>query len=100
MLKKLELGIRTGATLILLIRPEDWVYRPQNNMRTLVELVHHYIQITASELAIIQEKTEADVEQVENSLYGIQDKEKLERHCGAILWRIKHTSIHLMRKII
>lgn len=82
LLRELETGVRTGASLIRLIRPEDWAYRPQDNMRSLVELVHHFIQITASDLAIMQEKGEAEVGQVENSLAGIEDIEKLE----ATLW--------------
>ncbi|SLK03627.1 MULTISPECIES: DinB family protein [unclassified Paenibacillus] len=82
LLNELETGVRTGASLIRLIRPEDWAYRPQDNMRSLVELVHHFIQITASDLAIMQEKSEAEVGVVENSLSGIEDIEKLE----AILW--------------
>ncbi|WP_339240331.1 DinB family protein [Paenibacillus sp. FSL R5-0517] len=82
LLTELETGVRTGASLIRLIRPEDWSYRPQENMRSLVELVHHFIQITASDLAIMQEKDEAEVGLVENSLLGIQDIEKLE----ATLW--------------
>ncbi|MGC5775746.1 DinB family protein [Paenibacillus pabuli] len=82
LLKELETGVRTGASLIRLIRPEDWAYRPQENMRSLVELVHHFIQITASDLAIMQEKGEAEVGLVENSLSGIEDIEKLE----ATLW--------------
>lgn len=82
LLNELETGVRTGASLIRLIPPEDWAYRPQDNMRSLVELVHHFIQITASDLAIMQEKSEAEVGVVENSLSGIEDIEKLE----AILW--------------
>jgi len=82
LLNELETGVRTGASLIRLIRPEDWAYRPQDNMRSLVELVHHFIQITASDLAIMQEKSEAEVGMVENSLSGIEDVEKLE----ATLW--------------
>ncbi|KQY91713.1 damage-inducible protein DinB [Paenibacillus sp. Root52] len=82
LLRELETGVRTGASLIRLIRPEDWAYRPQDNMRSLVELVHHFIQIMASDLAIMQEKGEAEVGQVENSLAGIEDIEKLE----ATLW--------------
>lgn len=82
LLNELETGVRTGASLIRLIRPEDWAYRPQDNMRSLVELVHHFIQITASDLAIMQEKSEAEVGVVENSLSGIEDIEKLE----ATLW--------------
>lgn len=71
--------MRTGASLIRLIRAEDWAYRPQDNMRSLVELVHHFIQITASDLAIMQEQGEAEVGQVENSLAGNQDVEQLEK---------------------
>ncbi|MBY0203063.1 MULTISPECIES: DinB family protein [Paenibacillus] len=79
LLTELETGVRTGASLIRLIRPEDWAYRPQDNMRSLVELVHHFIQITASDLVIMQEKGEAEVGQVEDSLSGNQDIEQLEK---------------------
>lgn len=82
LLKELELGVRTGASLIRLIRPEDWAYRPQDNMRSLTELVHHFVQITASDLAIMQEKSESEVGEVENRLSGMQDVEKVE----AALW--------------
>ncbi|CAI6082191.1 hypothetical protein PAECIP112173_03475 [Paenibacillus sp. JJ-100] len=79
LLKELETGVRTGASLIRLIRSEDWTYRPQDNMRSLAELVHHFIQITASDLAIMQEKDEAEVGLVENSLSGDLDIEQLEK---------------------
>ena len=52
LLTELETGVRTGASLIRLIRSEDWTYRPQDNMRSLVELVHHFIQIHRSGVAI------------------------------------------------
>lgn len=79
LLTELETGVRTGASLIRLIRSEDWTYRPQDNMRSLAELVHHFIQITASDLAIMQEKNETEVGLVENSLSGNLDTEQLEK---------------------
>ncbi|MFB5760267.1 DinB family protein [Paenibacillus medicaginis] len=83
LLQELETGTRTGAGLIRRIRPEDWAYRPQNNMRSLQELVHHFVQITASDLAIMQAQGEAEVAEVENRLSGLDDPERL----AAALWR-------------
>ncbi|WP_018883720.1 DinB family protein [Paenibacillus massiliensis] len=77
LLQELETGVRTGAELIRRIRPEDWAYRPQDNMRSLQELVHHFVQITASDLVIMQEKGEAEVGEVENRLSGQDDPEQL-----------------------
>lgn len=77
LLNELETGVRTGAALIRKIRPEDWSFRPQDNFRSLLELVHHFVLIPASDLAIMQEKSEAEVGSVENSLSGVEDPEHL-----------------------
>ncbi|KZE71216.1 damage-inducible protein DinB [Paenibacillus jamilae] len=77
LLNELETGVRTGEALIRKIRPEDWGFRPQDNFRSLLELVHHFVLIPASDLAIMQEKSEAEVGSVENSLSGVEDPERL-----------------------
>jgi uncharacterized damage-inducible protein DinB len=77
LLNELETGVRTGEALIRKIRPEDWSFRPQDNFRSLLELVHHFVLILASDLAIMQEKPEAEVGSIENSLSGVEDPERL-----------------------
>ncbi|TKH46104.1 damage-inducible protein DinB, partial [Paenibacillus terrae] len=77
LLNELETGVRTGEALIRKIRPEDWEFRPQDNFRSLLELVHHFVLIPASDLAIMQEKSEGEVGSIENSLSGVEDPEHL-----------------------
>ncbi|MEK5507108.1 DinB family protein [Paenibacillus sp. FSL H7-0442] len=77
LLNELETGVRTGEALIRKIRPEDWSFRPQDNFRSLLELVHHFVLIPASDLAIMQEKSEGEVGEIETSLSGVENPERL-----------------------
>lgn len=77
LLDELELGVRTSERLIGRIRPEDWTFRPKENMRDLLELTHHLVSVPASDLAILQEKTHPEVQQTETALAGISDPEAL-----------------------
>ncbi|WP_068777231.1 DinB family protein [Paenibacillus sp. FJAT-26967] len=79
LLSELELAVRTSESLINRIKPEEWTYTPQENMRTLQQLVHHLVSIPASDLAILQEKEQPEVEAVENRVQGISDPEQLSR---------------------
>ncbi|OXM85724.1 DinB family protein [Paenibacillus rigui] len=73
LLEELELAVRTSEGLIRRIQQEQWDYRPQDNMRTLLELVHHLVMIPASDLAILQEKPQPEVEKLETSLADVRD---------------------------
>ncbi|MCG7409321.1 DinB family protein [Paenibacillus sp. ACRRX] len=73
LLEELNLVVRTVESLLTKIQPEEWEYRPAENMRTLLELTHHLVSIPASDLAILQEKTQTEVEQVETQVSGIRD---------------------------
>jgi uncharacterized damage-inducible protein DinB len=77
LLQELELAVQTSSNLIALIKEEEWEFRPQSNMRSLLELVHHLIAIPASDLAIMQERSQSEVEQVENGAAGIRDTAEL-----------------------
>ncbi|MBP1990640.1 DinB family protein [Paenibacillus eucommiae] len=77
LLDELELAARTSGALISRIQAAEWNYQPQEGMRTLLQLVHHLIAIPASDLAIMQEKTQPEVEQVENSAQHLTDPEQL-----------------------
>ncbi|WP_407271300.1 DinB family protein [Radiobacillus sp. PE A8.2] len=77
LVEELELAVRTTETLIKRVSKEEWDYRPQDNMRSLLELVHHLVSVPASDLAILQEKTEQEVGIVETSVQDIVDPETL-----------------------
>lgn len=77
LLEELELVVRTSEALIKRIGNEEWSFQPQDNMRSLLQLVHHLVSIPASDLAILQEKTEQEVGTVENSVAEIMDPEEL-----------------------
>lgn len=77
LLEELELSVRTSEALIKRIKPEEWVYRPQDNMRNLLELVHHLVSIPASDLAILKESTQQEVERVETAVNDITNPEEL-----------------------
>ncbi|PAD76421.1 DinB family protein [Paenibacillus campinasensis] len=76
--EELELIVRTSSNLIRNISDEHWDYRPADNMRTLLELVHHLVSVPATDLLIMQEKPEADIRKLEGAIAADgQDKEKL-----------------------
>ncbi|NGZ77284.1 DinB family protein [Saccharibacillus alkalitolerans] len=77
LLHELETGVRTGEALIRRIRPEDWDYRPQGNMRSLPELVRHFALVPRSDLAIMQEAGAEEVGGIEGSLNEESDPERL-----------------------
>jgi Uncharacterized protein conserved in bacteria len=77
LLDELELAVRTSENLIKRIRPDEWGYQPRENMRTLLELVHHLVSVPASDLAILQEKPQPEVAQVENRVADVTDPEQL-----------------------
>ncbi|UHA73545.1 DinB family protein [Paenibacillus sp. 481] len=77
LLAEIDLAVRTSEALLARITPEEWEYRPADNMRTLLELAHHLVSIPASDLAILQEKSQAEVEQVEMSVSGMRDPQEL-----------------------
>ena len=83
LLQELQLGVKTSCSLIKLIREEEWDFRPQDNMRTLLQLVHHLTAIPASDLAILQEKPQPEVDKVEHSASDIRDTEELVRRFQA-----------------
>jgi len=77
LLDELELAVRTVESLLARINQDEWEYRPADNMRSLLELAHHLVSIPASDLAILQEKTQAVVEQIENSVKVMKDPQEL-----------------------
>ncbi|MFX3634785.1 MAG: DinB family protein [Candidatus Pristimantibacillus sp.] len=77
LLEELALSVRTSQNLIKRIQSEEWTYRPQDNMRNLLELVHHLVTIPVTDLAILQESTQQEVNKVENSVSEMTDPVEL-----------------------
>lgn len=77
LLHELEHGVVTTRRLLELVKPEQWDYRPRDNMRTLLEVAHHLVLIPASDLAIMQEKSEEEVQRIEQSLRDERDPSRL-----------------------
>lgn len=73
LLHELHHGVVTTRRLLELVKPEQWDYRPRDNMRTLLEVVHHLVTIPASDLVIMQEKGMDDVKQAESVVAGVRD---------------------------
>ncbi|MDR6225748.1 DinB family protein [Desmospora profundinema] len=68
LLDELSLGIRTTRHLLNQVEADDWEYRPREGMRTLLELAQHLCQIPAVDLAIMQEHSQTQVQELEVQL--------------------------------
>lgn len=77
LLHELEHGIKTSKRLIGKIAPEQWDYRPKENMRTLLELTHHLVMIPATDLAILQEKQGPEFDRIEGDIKSSTDPQQL-----------------------
>jgi uncharacterized damage-inducible protein DinB len=77
LLHELEHGVVTTRRMLELVKPEQWDYRPRDNMRTLLEVVHHLVTIPGSDLVIMQEKGTDDVQKVEAAVSGVRDPMQL-----------------------
>lgn len=77
---ELEVVSRTTKELLAKVKTEDWSYRPHENMRTLLELVHHLVLVPKTDLAILQEKSQEEVHQLNISLEGVNDLDQLGNH--------------------
>jgi len=77
LLHELEHGVVSTQRLVGLITPEQWDYRPQENMRSLRELTHHLVMIPATDLAIIQEQDGSEFARIEGSIQDVTDPQQL-----------------------
>jgi uncharacterized damage-inducible protein DinB len=70
--------VKSSANLIRKVSPEHWDYKPQGNMRSMLEIVHHLVSIPSVDLLIMQEKTETEIRKAEAAIAADgSDKEKL-----------------------
>ncbi|GAA0359451.1 DinB family protein [Bacillus horti] len=74
---ELDLIVRTTSGLIKKINEEEWSFRLVETMRSLQELVQHLVLIPSQDLAILQEKNEAEVTQMAKEIETVSDAEKL-----------------------
>lgn len=63
--EELETGVRTTGNLLAKVEPDQWSHQPRENMMSLLELARHLAQIPLIDLAILQEKEEAEVRSLE-----------------------------------
>ncbi|WP_424765842.1 DinB family protein [Paenibacillus sp. sgz302251] len=75
--EELELIVRTSSNLIRKISPQHWHYRPRENMRSLLELVHHLVAVPSTDLLILQEKSEQEIRALEGAISADLDQEQL-----------------------
>lgn len=75
--EELALIVRTTSELIRKVSPEDWDYKPQENMRSLQELVQHLVFVPSTDLLILNEGTEQELRTLEAEVAAEADHEIL-----------------------
>jgi uncharacterized damage-inducible protein DinB len=60
--------VRTTNNLLKKADPSVYDFRPADNMRSFLELANHLVQIPHIDLAILQEKSEQDIRELEKKL--------------------------------
>lgn len=73
LLEEFELAVRTTTKLIERVEAKDWTYGPHENMRTLLALVNHLVQVPSVDLAIMQEKSAAEIDSLQDEELFSQD---------------------------
>ncbi len=68
LLTELERIAANVARMLALIKPEDFGYRPQDNMRTMLELANHLAQVPALDLRLIRGDKEPELVKRESEL--------------------------------
>jgi uncharacterized damage-inducible protein DinB len=74
---EMGVAVRTTKGLLEKVKPEDWNYRPKVNMRSLLEVVQHLVLVPAADLAILQEKSQPEVQQLEKEIEHLTDPKEL-----------------------
>ncbi|MCZ8518505.1 MULTISPECIES: DinB family protein [Paenibacillus] len=74
---EMELALSTTCGLIAKIKEDQWEFRPQEGMMSLIELVRHLVQVPALELAILQEKPEEEIRNLAMTIMHLRDAASL-----------------------
>ncbi|MCR6098095.1 DinB family protein [Salipaludibacillus agaradhaerens] len=77
LLDELQLAVKTSEKLIFRMDEADKRFRPADNMRTLLDVVHHLVSIPASDLMIMQEKSQEEVQSLELRIAEITEPARL-----------------------
>ena len=62
--------VRTTSNLLKKADQSVFDFSPSDNMRTFLELANHLVQISHVDLAILQEKSEKEIRELEKKLSG------------------------------
>jgi uncharacterized damage-inducible protein DinB len=96
LIEELELAVKTSINLILRIEDRQWNYRPKENMRSLVELVHHLVSIPLSDLTcLMEEKSEKEYRKIELDIEEIRDPAKLGTQMQTNFEKLKEYTLAL-----
>lgn len=68
LLEEFYVIVRTTNNLLKKADPSVYDFRPADNMRSFLELANHLVQIPHVDLAILQEKSEQDIRNLEKKL--------------------------------
>ncbi|UTR13142.1 DinB family protein [Salipaludibacillus sp. LMS25] len=77
LLDELELVVKTSEPLILRMDEADKCYQPADNMRPLLDVVQHLISIPETDLMIMQEKSQEEVQKTELRVSQLTDPAQL-----------------------
>jgi uncharacterized damage-inducible protein DinB len=69
LLSELERITANVARMLALVKPEHHAFRPQGNMRTLLEVANHLAQIPAIDLRILRGDKEQEITRRESELH-------------------------------
>jgi uncharacterized damage-inducible protein DinB len=78
LLTELEYIVDNCCRLLSMVQTEHLTYRPQENMRTMAELMNHLAQIPAVDLKIMRGASEEEVVEIEQSLGRDETKSMCE----------------------
>lgn len=68
LLEEFYIVVRTTNNLLKKADPSVYDFRPADNMRSFLELANHLVQIPHIDLAILQEKSEKEIRELEKKL--------------------------------
>ncbi|UUZ81253.1 DinB family protein [Paenibacillus sp. P26] len=70
---EMGLVLTTTCELISKIKDDQWDFRPHPNMRSLIELAQHLVQVPELELAILQEKPKEEIRNLPIRVTSLRD---------------------------
>lgn len=90
LLNELYVAVRTTKQMLLTIDPNEWSYRPNDGMRTLLEVVHHLVLVPSTDLAILQEMSDQEVHKIDEDVRLVTDPAELGNLMEQGFQELKH----------